>query len=188
MFVSAPDWDTLLDVFSTDPLPDVVVPDAEERTSSYGPYRSPPSSRALQLDLEAPVRCPTCEGDMERLAFAAISRVIIDVCPEHGVWLDAGELEGIIDSVHPHPVPEPIVHEPVRHTPHLGTPRTLVEAAREPVIVPTTPEEAAYVPPSANWKDALPSPAPPVREAWTAQLGRALGRLFRMITAQKKTR
>ncbi|HEY2366345.1 MAG TPA: zf-TFIIB domain-containing protein, partial [Polyangiaceae bacterium] len=66
MFVSAPDWDTLLDVFAQETLPDVVVPDAEG-SSSYGPYRSAPISSAPQIDLVAPVRCPTCETEMDRL-------------------------------------------------------------------------------------------------------------------------
>jgi Zn-finger nucleic acid-binding protein len=33
---------------------------------------------------------------MERGRFAAASSVVIDVCDEHGVWLDAGELGQVV--------------------------------------------------------------------------------------------
>ena len=34
---------------------------------------------------------------MERGRFAASSGVVIDVCHDHGVWLDGGELRAVID-------------------------------------------------------------------------------------------
>ena len=184
MFVSAVDWDTLLDVFAREPLPDVIVPDAEG-PSTYGPYRSPASSKnAVQIDLDATVRCPTCGAPMERFEFAAWSHVIIDVCATHGVWLDAGELERVIESMHPHPAPEAIVPERVRFTPlePLPLPAIVVEPItvrkplEEPVIapqpVPTTPVPATYTPRHEH-------------VAWTVQLGRALGRLLNMIVRHK---
>jgi Zn-finger nucleic acid-binding protein len=188
MFVSAVDWDTLLDVFGRETLPDILVPDAEG-PSVYGPYRSAPSSKnAVQVDLDADVRCPTCQGAMERLEFAAMTHVVIDVCATHGVWLDAGELERIIETVHPHrPQPKPVVTAPpdVAYGP---TPEPRPEPAREPST--TTPERATFVPPVVEWKDAFP-PArhvPQERQAsqpWTAQLGRALGHLLNMIMPRK---
>jgi Zn-finger nucleic acid-binding protein len=42
------------------------------------------------------VHCPGCNVEMDRAAFAARSRVIIDVCTAHGVWLDAAELAPIL--------------------------------------------------------------------------------------------
>lgn len=186
MFVSAPDWDTLLDVFSQEPLPDVVVPDAEG-SSMYGPYRSAPSSGAPRIDLEASVRCPTCEREMDRLEFAAFSRVIIDVCPDHGVWLDAGELERIIASVHPHPLPEPVAHAPVVHEPLPSFAEEVAEAAKEPITQRVLPN----VTPDTDWMESMP-PTRPVpaaydrveRVPWTVQLGRALGHLVKMIVSR----
>jgi len=182
MFVSAPDWDTLLDVFTTEPLPDVVVPDAEG-ASVHGPYRSPPSSGAPQLALSLPVRCPTCDDEMERLVFAGISRVVIDVCPEHGVWLDAGELEGIMESFHPRPFTEPISRAPSDRELRRAMPQTLAEAAAEPIEPAAVPAPWTSVAPDAVPTAPVPTPHDE-RQAhvpWTTQLARALGRLMRMI-------
>lgn len=44
---------------------------------------------------EGYVKCARCEGVMVRKNFRKISGVLIDVCRDHGVWLDAGELEQI---------------------------------------------------------------------------------------------
>jgi uncharacterized protein len=44
------------------------------------------------------VGCPQCSAEMDRMRFAATSKVVIDVCPQqHGVWLDAGELSTATD-------------------------------------------------------------------------------------------
>ena len=45
------------------------------------------------------VPCPACAKLMNRTNFSHISGVIIDVCRHHGVWLDRGELEHIIEFV-----------------------------------------------------------------------------------------
>jgi Zn-finger nucleic acid-binding protein len=45
------------------------------------------------------VRCPVCRALMNRENFARISGVIIDVCKEHGIWFDPGEIERIMDFV-----------------------------------------------------------------------------------------
>ena len=37
-------------------------------------------------------RCPACRALMARSNFARVSGVILDRCPRHGTWLDAGEL------------------------------------------------------------------------------------------------
>jgi len=190
MFASAPDWDTLLDVFTQEPLPDVVIHEIEGEPA-LDPYRSAPSSRAsANVDLEAEVRCPTCASVMERLEFAAISRVIIDVCPEHGVWLDAGELERVIERVQPHPHAEPIpvlpdvvpANAPRAYVWH-PEPKTMAEAARMPPEPPTRDEEERFDRPLSE-----PVFIPPTHEnrgrehvPWTTQLGRALGALVKMI-------
>ena len=39
--------------------------------------------------------CPRCGRDMQKLTYAEYSGIVMDSCAEHGVWLDAGELERI---------------------------------------------------------------------------------------------
>lgn len=51
-----------------------------------------PASALVQF-----VPCPTCGKQMERGRFAASSGVVIDVCHDHGVWLDGGELGAVVD-------------------------------------------------------------------------------------------
>ena len=41
------------------------------------------------------LKCPLCNSLMVRRNFKKISGVIIDICRDHGVWLQAGELEQI---------------------------------------------------------------------------------------------
>jgi Zn-finger nucleic acid-binding protein len=41
------------------------------------------------------LKCVRCEAVMVRRNFRKISGVLIDICRDHGVWLDAGELEQI---------------------------------------------------------------------------------------------
>ena len=55
--------------------------------------------RNVIADVVRYVPCPTCTKLMNRTNFAHISGVIIDVCRDHGIWLDRGELEHIIQFV-----------------------------------------------------------------------------------------
>jgi Zn-finger nucleic acid-binding protein len=41
-------------------------------------------------------RCPRCGKHMNRRNFSRHSGVILDVCKEHGTWLDAQELEAVL--------------------------------------------------------------------------------------------
>ena len=41
------------------------------------------------------LRCPQCSQLMARRNYARVSGILIDACPEHGVWLDAGELQAM---------------------------------------------------------------------------------------------
>jgi len=45
------------------------------------------------------IKCPDCGRHMGRSNFARISGVIVDVCPFHGTWFDAGELTRIVEFV-----------------------------------------------------------------------------------------
>lgn len=70
------------------------------------------------------VTCASCGAQMERGRFAASSRVVVDVCARHGVWLDEGELsrvadyarstERAVDSVRSHPVVAALEDERLR--------------------------------------------------------------------------
>ena len=42
-------------------------------------------------------RCPVCSEMMQRKSYGAQSRVIIDRCAKHGIWLDAGELRRLME-------------------------------------------------------------------------------------------
>lgn len=42
------------------------------------------------------LRCPGCNKTMNRRAFGRISGVVVDVCKEHGVWFDSGELAQVL--------------------------------------------------------------------------------------------
>jgi Zn-finger nucleic acid-binding protein len=44
-------------------------------------------------------RCPECRKHMQRKNYGRRSGVIMDVCSEHGVWLDPGELKHIMEWV-----------------------------------------------------------------------------------------
>ena len=45
------------------------------------------------------IACPTCGKSMNRQAFGRISGVVVDVCKNHGVWFDPGELGEVIRFV-----------------------------------------------------------------------------------------
>ena len=45
------------------------------------------------------VPCPGCSQLMNRSNFARSSGIIIDMCKQHGVWFDAGELPKIIEFI-----------------------------------------------------------------------------------------
>lgn len=42
--------------------------------------------------------CPTCRHPLERLGFGENPFVIIDRCPQHGIWLDRSELKKVVRS------------------------------------------------------------------------------------------
>lgn len=45
---------------------------------------------------DSPIHCPKCHAEMDKREYAYCSRIVIDTCPEGcGVWLDAGEIQGL---------------------------------------------------------------------------------------------
>lgn len=51
------------------------------------------------IDIMTYRKCPVCKETMHRKNFMKRSGVITDVCHEHGVWLDSGELRHIMEWV-----------------------------------------------------------------------------------------
>ena len=51
------------------------------------------------IDLDAPVNCPLCDEEMKRYEYALAPEVELDECPEHGIWLDDGELGVIMEKI-----------------------------------------------------------------------------------------
>jgi Zn-finger nucleic acid-binding protein len=45
------------------------------------------------------VPCPRCVTPMNRKIFGRSSGIVVDVCKEHGVWFDAGELAAVLAFV-----------------------------------------------------------------------------------------
>ena len=43
------------------------------------------------------LRCPICQSFMRRTNFAYRSGVVVDICRDHGIWLDAGELKQLME-------------------------------------------------------------------------------------------
>ncbi|MFO0983783.1 MAG: zf-TFIIB domain-containing protein [Planctomycetota bacterium] len=69
----------------------VVLAELERRTAA-----------AASVDAErvAYLRCPLCPDMMVRRNFGGGSGVILDLCRDHGIWLDHHELEKILAFVH----------------------------------------------------------------------------------------
>jgi Zn-finger nucleic acid-binding protein len=54
------------------------------------------------VDITKPIRylpCPVCGELMNRVNFANISNVIVEVCREHGTWFDRDELRRIVEFI-----------------------------------------------------------------------------------------
>lgn len=56
-------------------------------------------TRTAAPDVVRYIPCPACGKLMNRTNFARASGVILDSCRSHGVWLDRGELQGVIAFV-----------------------------------------------------------------------------------------
>lgn len=44
-------------------------------------------------------RCPACDAVMNRVNYARISGIIVDVCRDHGTWFDVHELPALLEFV-----------------------------------------------------------------------------------------
>jgi Zn-finger nucleic acid-binding protein len=76
-------------------------------------------------DDEAPLlACPICGRKMKRAEYGGSSRVIVDACRPHGIWLDAEELTRIVEYVSSN-VPGNNAERPARPTPKPLKPEEL---------------------------------------------------------------
>jgi Zn-finger nucleic acid-binding protein len=73
-------------------------------------------------------RCPICGVQMLRKNFRKSSGVILDVCTEHGTWLDANELEQITGFILSGGAPSPVLADPPERPRNEA--RALAEFAR----------------------------------------------------------
>jgi Zn-finger nucleic acid-binding protein len=70
----------------------------EAELASRGLEQTQPKIKADANEVRY-LRCVVCKDFMQRRNYASASGVIIDVCREHGVWLDHRELERILAFV-----------------------------------------------------------------------------------------
>ena len=50
-----------------------------------------------EVPLDPLIACPDCGQQMQRYPFREGCEVIVDGCPQHGIWLDDGELAKVHD-------------------------------------------------------------------------------------------
>jgi Zn-finger nucleic acid-binding protein len=67
-----------------------IVADPELQAALGEPSAASPARSSLATARY--VACPSCAQIMNRMNFARISKVIVDVCRAHGTWFDANEL------------------------------------------------------------------------------------------------
>jgi Zn-finger nucleic acid-binding protein len=80
---------------------DRICGDREQHSSILGAAGAAPAPRhdGLRPKDVRYLHCPACNALMNRVNFAKISGVVMDVCKHDGVWLDAGELQRIIGFI-----------------------------------------------------------------------------------------
>jgi Zn-finger nucleic acid-binding protein len=72
--------------------------DHDERSAALAYFGERPQMPASKIPIRY-VACPECKQLMNRNNFARVSGVIVDLCKEHGVWFDAGELPKIVKFI-----------------------------------------------------------------------------------------
>jgi Zn-finger nucleic acid-binding protein len=84
----------------TEDFSELVEREVAQKDVRLDAFTPPAEARVLpRQELLAETRCPYCSEVMERTRFAQTAAIVIDVCPKHGVWLDAGELPHLLDHV-----------------------------------------------------------------------------------------
>jgi Zn-finger nucleic acid-binding protein len=59
------------------------------------PVVEPPDERPKDAELRTPIACPVCTKTMRNINRQE-SKIFVDVCRAHGLWLDGGEIAAII--------------------------------------------------------------------------------------------
>jgi len=65
---------------------------SDEKTSILKLLAAKAQQRAQPEEV---VMCPVCNAETEKRAFSADCPVILDLCHDHGVWLDATEIKQV---------------------------------------------------------------------------------------------
>ena len=79
--------------------------DAHEKSAnvvSVLATRAPAASERVSrkpVEVVRYVPCPSCGKLMNRVNFAHSSGIVLDVCKNHGLWLDRGELEQLLEFI-----------------------------------------------------------------------------------------
>lgn len=69
--------------------------DEEERSAAAAAANGSQAGGPLDNSDVSSRRCCVCSRTMSRYPYAFSSAVIVDGCPDHGIWLDEGEIERI---------------------------------------------------------------------------------------------
>ena len=75
-----------------------ICSDKDEQSAALSFFDARPQNPNAKVPINY-VPCPLCKQLMNRSNFARSSGVIVDLCKDHGVWFDAGELPKVIDFI-----------------------------------------------------------------------------------------
>ena len=75
-----------------------ICTDQENRSTTLSFFGERPQIASKPIPTNY-VPCPQCKQLMNRSNFARSSGVIVDLCKDHGVWFDVGELPKIIEFI-----------------------------------------------------------------------------------------
>jgi Zn-finger nucleic acid-binding protein len=73
-----------------------ICTDAQAQTTAM---RLLAPTRSRFENVIAYLKCPLCDHQMARRNYATRSGIIVDVCPEHGLWFDHDELRRIVEFI-----------------------------------------------------------------------------------------
>jgi len=76
-----------------------ICADREKQAAVLGMASNLSESDARALEKIRYLPCPVCKKLMNRVNFARCSHVVVDVCSQHGTWLDKDELRRIVDFI-----------------------------------------------------------------------------------------
>lgn len=76
-----------------------IAADREERGEVLGALPGATPQKAIAPETIRYRPCPTCGQLMNRVNYARVSRVILDVCKDHGLWFDRDELRQVLEFI-----------------------------------------------------------------------------------------